>query len=88
MKSVKSVILLFCLGIAFISTGDILIRNDSKRIQEFEEGWAKVFVLYFPQYHEDELNNRLWGKGFTDWDNVKQSPQKIVIIKLLFILDH
>lgn len=76
MKSVKSVILLFCLGIAFISTGDILIRNDSKRIQEFEEGWAKVFVLYFPQYHEDELNNRLWGKGFTDWDNVKQSPQK------------
>lgn len=31
-----------------------------------------VLAIYFPQYHEDALNNKLWGNGFTDWDRVKQ----------------
>lgn len=25
---------------------------------------SNVYAIYFPQFHEDKLNNRLWGKGF------------------------
>lgn len=36
----------------------------------------KVYALYFPQFHEDPLNNKLWGKGYTDWDNVRKMPER------------
>jgi hypothetical protein len=32
---------------------------------------AKVLVLYFPQFHECEVNNALWGKGYTDFVGVR-----------------
>lgn len=31
----------------------------------------KILAIYLPGFHEDEVNNRAWGKGFTEWDNVK-----------------
>ena len=33
---------------------------------------VKVMATFFPQFHEFEENNRLWGKGFTDFTNVKK----------------
>jgi len=36
----------------------------------------RVLVFVFPQFHSDDLNDFLWGKGFTDWDNLKKSPLK------------
>lgn len=31
----------------------------------------KILSLYLPGYHKDLVNDKAWGDGFTEWDNVK-----------------
>lgn len=33
----------------------------------------KIIAFYFPQFHEFAVNNRLWGKGYTDFLGVQLS---------------
>ena len=33
----------------------------------------RVIAMYFPQFHEFETNNRLWGAGYTDFAGVRPS---------------
>ncbi|MDZ7320185.1 glycoside hydrolase family 99-like domain-containing protein [Kosakonia sacchari] len=33
----------------------------------------KIFCFYFPQFYSIPQNDFHWGKGFTDWDNVRSA---------------
>jgi len=34
----------------------------------------RVLAIVFPQFHQDPLNDKLWGEGFTDWNNLRAAP--------------
>jgi len=35
----------------------------------------RILALYLPAYHKDIINDKTWGKGFTEWDNVKKGKK-------------
>ena len=54
------------------------------KISEYEENIdfstlkpeIKTIALYFPQFHAIEENDKFWGKGFTEWNNVKKGKPR------------
>ena len=31
------------------------------------------FMIVFPQFYETDINNEVWGNGFTEWDNLRKT---------------
>ncbi len=35
----------------------------------------KILSMYLPGFHRNETNDKAWGKGFTEWNNVKKAQK-------------
>jgi hypothetical protein len=85
------VIVAFAPFVLIHQNGDGTILQSSPPLQQLQHRTQtmdilpKVLVIYFPQFHSDTLNDKLWGDNFTDWDNLKKAP---VTNKLGYPLPH
>lgn len=52
--------------------GSIAVETRNDQTADFL--LPRVLVLVFPQFHREPLNDRFWGEGFTDWDNLRKAP--------------
>ncbi len=48
-----------------------LIVNCTRSVNSSSQ--TALYAIYFPQFHEDPLNNEVWGQGYSDWDNVRSA---------------
>ena len=52
------------------------LTGNNNMMGENDNFLPRILAFVFPQFHQDALNDRLWGEGFTDWDNLRKAPTK------------
>ena len=81
---IKSFFVFIIFILLFHSNESVVYIESDNKISEYEDNidfsnlnsTIKTIALYLPQFHETKENNKFWGKGFTEWTNVKKSKPR------------